>query len=42
MGVKSPKRSQLDTFALAAVLAISFAAIPVLMWSANGTLWFFQ
>jgi hypothetical protein len=42
MGVRSPNSSQLDTFALSAILAISFAAIPVLMWSASGTLWFFQ
>ena len=39
---KSSTETQLDTFALAALLAVSFAAVPVLMWTTNSGLWFFS
>lgn len=41
MGGNSPNTSQLETFALAAILATSFAAIPLLVWSAGGGVLFF-
>jgi hypothetical protein len=41
MSQKTPNTSQLETLALAAVLTSGFAAVPLLMWSVNGTLWFF-